>query len=130
MLRQNASRRANQIEQSFGVRFAHTAPQPNCTLVLRSPPRPHLGIVPIACGNFPAPWPLNVEHGFLRCETAHHTPTRRRVVFTSPQGAEYAVNVYARIVGYARILPLLNDADSNGPRAKKLLTKRGLRLCR
>lgn len=130
LLRANARRRAARIERTFPLQLKRTATHGNCAVVFRRPQRPRSGIAPVSCRDFPAPWPFKVQYGFLRCEMAHHTPTRRRVIFSTPRGRDFAVNVYARIVGYAKISTLLSHPRTDGPRARLLLGDRGLDLCR
>lgn len=82
----------------------------------------------MACGNLPAPWPLTVRRGYLRCE-----PSIRknfdRVIFTVPNGAEYAVNTSAHGVGYLGIDTIWKQ-NSKGEKVDiEPLLKEGLKLC-
>lgn len=70
-------------------------------------------------------WPLTVDQGKLRCESPS------AVVFTAPDGSEYAINGAASTQGYAEIDPIwrnnpdISEAKVNiGP-----LIDDGLALC-
>lgn len=87
------------------------------------------GVMPVACGNFGKRWPLTVEYGFLRCETARwDQPGNKMVVFTAPSGEDYAVNEAARLVGYSSIAPIFKKGA--GPRSQSALVPVGSRLCK
>lgn len=70
-------------------------------------------------------WPLTVDEGTLRCEPAG------QVVFTAPDGTEYAVNGMADTAGYADIDPIW--AGSRDPGIPKMsmgpLIDDGLAMC-
>jgi hypothetical protein len=74
-------------------------------------------------------WPLTIDHGTLRCEPWS------TVVFTAPDGTEYAVNGMAEAQeGLADIEPIWRD-DPDPPAGADLkvsihpLIERGLELC-
>lgn len=70
-------------------------------------------------------WPLTVEHGTLRCEPVE------RVVFTDPDGKDWAVNGAASSHGYDEIEPIWADnPEIDG--TKKIISpliEDGLSLC-
>lgn len=78
--------------------------------------------------DFDQPWPLTVESGTLRCEPPG------AVVFTAPDGTEYAVNGMAEGQDYADIEPIWRD-DPDPPAGADLkvsihpLIEAGLDLC-
>lgn len=82
----------------------------------------------MACGDFPR-WPLAVNWGFLRCEVG--PDETERVVFSTPAGRDYAVNVAARTVGYADIGAILDRRVAKGDAewALEPLATAGLALC-
>jgi hypothetical protein len=128
MERRVAHNRAVRLERAFDVeRQPMTRPTVSCRLKV-PPSRPHHGIVPVSCGSFGSAWPLTVEWGYLRCEPSIKQ-NFERVVFTAPDGIEYAVNRSAYGVGYPGIRPLRRK-HTNGMRANiGILVSRGLSLC-
>jgi len=120
--RRAADLRAARIERtiSFDLRPSHS---PSCRLETAAA-EPRDGIAPLACGDLAGHWPLTVAWGFLRCEPGadgHH-----RVVFSTPRGAAYAVDVAARAIGYADIGPILDPSLSpaQARRSLRLLAAR------
>jgi hypothetical protein len=80
-------------------------------------------------GEFGDRWPLTVARGHLRCEFGEvGGRTVRRVVFTSPDGTDYALSDAARWVGYASIAPIYQGA--RGAQYRNALTAAGAKLCR
>ncbi|HEX2161771.1 MAG TPA: DUF2511 domain-containing protein [Thermoleophilaceae bacterium] len=77
-----------------------------------------------------ADWPLTVDRGVLSCDGPG-------VVFTTPDGSEYAVNGTAKGAGYADIEPIWRedpayDLPDDGPPLRvdiSPLIERGLELC-
>lgn len=78
--------------------------------------------------DFDEPWPLTVDGGTLRCEPPS------AVVFTAPDGTEYAVNGMAESQDYADIEPIWRD-DPDPPAGADLkvsihpLIEAGLDMC-
>lgn len=127
--RQAAHRRAIPIERAMNSNLrAARQPRTRCE-VEYAPIKPRQGIVPIACGNLRAQWPLVVNHGYLRCE-----PSIRknfdRVIFTAPSGTEYAVNSSAYGVGYEGIDGIWKRNGQGEKIDIGPLLARGLALCR
>lgn len=127
--RRVARRRAMPIEHAMRPKIRVVdLPTDGCRARF-TPIRPRAGIVPIACGNLgSAAWPLTVQRGYLRCES-EGGQIGRRVIFTAPGGAEYALNSNARGVGYTAIKDIQKTTTSHGPADLAPLANRGLRLC-
>jgi hypothetical protein len=129
-LRRTANRRAVKVQRqiSRGLVLAPSSAA-GCEKRVAQPLRPVEGVLPVACGNFGTNWPLTIEYGFLRCERgAYAGHPQRRVVFMTPDGADYAVSDDARWVGYPTIAPIFRDNEGQ-PRYRNALTRAGLRLC-
>ena len=75
-----------------------------------------------------AGWPLTVESGTLRCEGSERFGA---IVFTDPDGNEYAVNGVAKGDGFAPIDPVWRDDPELAGLKVPLgpLIERGLALC-
>jgi hypothetical protein len=128
-MRRVAHRRALKVQSQIrrGLVFG-ASDAADCDKRVVQPLQPVEGTQVVACGNFGAGWPLALEYGFLRCEHgAIAGRPQRRVVFTTPDGTDYALSEDARWVGYPPIAPIFGD---NGePRYRNALTRAGLRLC-
>jgi hypothetical protein len=126
--RDAARRRAERIQRQIAAAPLPVAePTSSCHLEF-GPVKPRGGIIPIACGDLGERWPLKVESGFLRCEPVVKQDLKE-IVFTAPDGVEYAVNIGAVGAGYRNIAPLRRKL-ANGSRASKLpLAERGEELC-
>lgn len=126
--RQAAHRHALRVEQTMDAHLRAAAhPTADCQ-VEYAPVRARQGIVPIACGNLLGSWPLTVKFGYLRCEPSI-SKNFSRVIFTAPNGSEYAVNSSAHGTGYLGI-DMIWKRDSAGKKADiEPLRKKGLELC-
>jgi hypothetical protein len=126
--RRAAHRRAFRVESAMQATLrAARRPTPGCRIEY-GPLRSRQGIVPIACGDIGAAWPLTVAHGYLRCEPSVRE-NFERVIFTAPDGTEYAVSRAAAGVGYADIGPILKPGAKDGNAALEPLLERGLAVC-
>lgn len=126
--RRVARNRAVRIERAFDVERQLVAhPTAFCRLEI-PPSRPNHGIVPVSCGSFGSGWPLTVEWGYLRCEPSIKQ-NFERVVFTAPDGTEYAVNRSAYGIGYPGIRPLRRKYLSGKRASIGILLSRGSSLC-
>ncbi len=130
MHRRESRQRAKVVERDLAAPLRPARyPFRGCAVEYR--PQPHAKrAIALACGDFGPGWPLRVDHGYMRCD---HWPgvfsaMGRVVVFTAPDGGEYAVNDAAHAVGYRKLRPLLRDPGR--PRlARQPLIERGLALC-
>jgi hypothetical protein len=126
--RQAAHRRALRIQREMRPLLRHPRhPAAGCEDEY-GPIKPRGGIEPVACGNFGS-WPLTVARGYLRCEPSIRK-NFERVIFTAPDGSEYAVNTSAHGVGYLGIEPILKRGKMGSKPDLDPLIQRGLRLCR
>jgi len=83
----------------------------------------------VSRGNMGDDWPLTVDKGTLACNGSGGVG---EVVFTAPDGTEYAVNGTAKSGGYKDIRPIWADDESLGHGLKKdisPLIDKGLSLC-
>lgn len=127
--RHQAHARAEPAFRALSGAFVRSGNQGSvCDVRTRRGSGPIHGAMAVSCGDFGMTWPLTVDHGFLRCETgSFEASDAKRVVFTTPQGRDYAVNEAARWVGYGRIASIFRpDA---GPRYRSVLAGAGARLC-
>lgn len=126
--REAAHRHAVPIQRAMHPRL-RTARHPTADCNVEYPSiRPQEGIEPIACGNLAGVWPLTVKWGYLRCEPSIRT-NFERVVFTAPDGTEYAVNASAHGVGYVGITPIWKRGKEGTKVDIEPLRDRGLALC-
>lgn len=128
--RRAARVRAARVERSLSFRLTRFRDAPAGCRLMTSEARPRGGIAPIACGDLGDRWPFAADWGFLRCEP-EEDGGESRVIFTTPAGADYGVNVAARSVGYASTDAILIQpaADSGAKRDLEALSKEGLALC-
>ena len=129
--RRESRQRAEVVERELATPLRPARyPFRGCAVEYR--PRPHTqrATIALACGDFGPSWPLRVSYGYLRCDhwPGVFTDMGRVVVFTAPDGGEYAVNDAAHAVGYRKLRSLLRDPER--PRlARQPLIERGLALC-
>jgi hypothetical protein len=128
--RRESRQRAEAVERELAAPLRPARrPFRGCAVEYRRRPQAERATVALACGDFGPSWPLRVSHGYMRCD---HWPgvfdMGRVIVFTAPDGGEYAVNDAAHAVGYRKLRPLLRDPER--PRlARHPLVERGLTLC-
>jgi hypothetical protein len=129
--RHESRQRAEVVERELAASLRPARyPFRGCAVEYRPRPQAERATIALACGDFGPSWPLRVSHGYMRCD---HWPgvfigMGRVIVFTAPDGGEYAVNDAAHAVGYRKLRPLLRDAER--PRlARQPLIERGLALC-
>ena len=131
--RQNAAKRRLAHRQAMpAVRrlrrsvLTTAASAEGCGADLRRPAPTIDGVRAVACGDLGRDWPLRVDYGFVRCEPKGRYQ-QRGVVFTAPDGKDYAASVGARMDGYPRIGPVF--VRGAGGRYRSRLTAIGLGLC-
>lgn len=125
--RRAARRRAAEIESALraGLRPVSGA-RPNCRFSAADV-LPRAGIAVVGCADLGRRWPLSVPWAYLRCERAEDD---RRLVLSTPEGVDYALDVNARLIGYPRIDPLLNGRAAEAPtEAVAPLVARAAPLC-
>jgi hypothetical protein len=126
--RQEAHVRAVRIERTMHPQARSARKRLGDCELEYAPIKPRNGVVPIACGDLAAKWPLTVKRGYLRCEPSIRK-NFERVIFSAPDGAEYAVNSSAHGVGYLGI-DVIWKHDSHGRGIDiEPLREKGLELC-
>lgn len=126
--RDAAHHAALQVQQEMGADLRRARhPSAGCKVEYAAV-APRQGIAPIACGNLASAWSLTVDHGYLRCEPSLR-PNFNRVIFTAPDGSEYAVSRAARGAGYRGIDPIRRRDPSGNQADLEPLLERGLALC-